>query len=124
MKKCPKCGKEWPDSANFCPGDGTDMRPVAPLAEPTVEDDTDAYPDGDENSPDEELELDQQRRAGFSETQWFMVAQDPEKLKEAPSNKELLEMQDDYDWDEEIPEEQRARFSLRGDKKKKDEGDW
>ena len=68
-------------------------------------------------TPEEEERLDQQPRQGFSETQWFMLAQDPEKLKDAASTQDLFEMQDGYDWDEEIPEEERSKFSLRGKKK-------
>lgn len=72
-------------------------------------------------TPEEEERLDQQRLQGFSETQWFMLAQDPDKLKDAASTEDLYEMQDDYDWDEEISEEERSKFSLRGKKKEKDD---
>lgn len=68
-------------------------------------------------TPEEEEKLDQQRLQGFSETQWFMLAQDPDKLKDAASTEDLFEMQDDYDWDDEISEEERSKFSLRGKKK-------
>jgi hypothetical protein len=51
---------------------------------------------------------------GFSETQWFMAAVDPESLKEeAAAPDEVMELQDKYKRDESISEEKRSRFSLR-----------
>jgi len=151
MKTCPKCQTEWPDSARFCPKDGT------PIPDPVVETQSDVEADADLEdvsmeatsdadlddvsepassegqesaaapakdavvlTPEEEEKLDQQRMHGFSETQWFMLAQDPDKLKDSASTQDLYDMQDDYDWDEEIPEEERSKFSLRGKKEKQD----
>jgi hypothetical protein len=159
MKMCPKCRSEWPDSARFCPQDGTPMAAVEPLPETDTEDAVLAEP-GDSDSPEEAAEqvsaesgdrvvapeqdsarsadsaqasekgatkltpeeeekLDQQRMQGFSETQWFMLAQDPDKLKDSASTQDLYEMQDDYDWDDDISEEERSKFSLRDKKDKK-----
>ncbi len=58
--------------------------------------------------------------AGFSETQWFMAAVDPDSLKEevaAPD--EVMELQDKYRRDDSISEEKRSLFSLRRKKKSK-----
>ena len=132
MKICPKCSTQWPDTANFCPNDGSDLRPV-PVAEAPQPATTSSEPvrkprpitdlsptpqsvKGDASrdlSEEEERLLEQQREHGFSETQWFMAASDPDKLKEAPSTNELIDMQDEYDWDDEISEEERRKFSLR-----------
>ncbi len=49
-----------------------------------------------------------------------MLAQNPDRLKESPSTEDLYEMQEDYDWDDEVPEEERRRFSLRKPDKKQD----
>jgi hypothetical protein len=51
-----------------------------------------------------------------------MAAQDPDKLKDEATAEDLATMQGDYDWDSNISEEDRAKFSLRtGNKKKKKE---
>jgi len=129
MKVCPKCGGEWPDNANFCPKDGSQlvgMQPISPEDELVVEE-----PAGDLPQPEEpvgsdglsesgEHDLDPREPAGFSETQWFMAAEDPDSLREDASTDDLYEMQDDYDWDEEIPEDVRSKFSLRRKKKKEE----
>ena len=142
MKICPKCSTRWPDTANFWPNDGSDLRPIpaaavsqpvpVPVAPAPVRQQPTSSPKASpprpqsspapqedntkatrELSAEEERLLEQQREHGFSETQWFMAATDPDKLKEAPSTNELIDMQDEYDWDEEISEEERLKFSLR-----------
>jgi len=56
---------------------------------------------------------------GFSETQWFMAAVDPESLKEeAVAPDDVMELQGKYRRDASIPEEQRSRFTLRRKKGK------
>ena len=125
MKTCPKCRSEWPDSARFCPKDGTPMGDAVVVEEDVAQEQPEEIEeikkqptqDVPDLTPEEEEKLDQQRLQGFSETQWFMLAQDPDKLKDAASTEDLFEMQDDYDWDDEISEEERSKFSLRGKKK-------
>jgi hypothetical protein len=124
MKRCQKCNTQWPDDARFCPKDGTRlMDSEAPDAEVTQAREpiqADAGTSDHELTPEEEAKLDQARQQGFSETQWFMLAQNPDRLKESPSTEDLYEMQEDYDWDDEVPEEERRRFSLRKPDKKQD----
>jgi len=111
MKKCPKCGTEWPDDANFCPKDGTNMAVVGRDGAASS-DYTADYDDESAGSGDGQEE-------GFSDTQWFMAAQDPDALKEEPTAEDLYEMQNQYERDETISEDDRSRFSLRRKKKKK-----
>jgi predicted nucleic acid-binding Zn-ribbon protein len=128
MKRCSKCGSQWPDKANFCPKDGASLKAEVPSDEeaapatvkgaPPEKETTDDYDDAGAAS-----ETGRPRRPrGFSETQWFMAAQDPDKLKDEATAEDLATMQGDYDWDSNISEEDRAKFSLRtGNKKKKKE---
>lgn len=127
MKICPTCDTEWPEGANFCPKDGTNLmgvpsvasRPAEQPAPASVEKEaTEEYREPGATTREQQL-LEQARADGFSETQWFMVAKDPDQLKHEPSPEELMDMQDDYGWDESIPEEERSKFSLRHKKKKK-----
>lgn len=113
MKKCPKCATEWPDDANFCPKDGSNMAALGPDGAAASDTTADFSEDGaaasGEDSDDE----------GFSDTQWFMAAQDPDALKEEPTAEDLYEMQNQYERDETISEDDRSRFSLRKKKEKK-----
>jgi len=126
MKICPTCDIEWPDSANFCPKDGTNLMGVPSVSqqrqesrpEPKAEEAPVVAKEPGTSTREQQL-LEQARAEGFSETQWFMVAEDPEQLKHDMSTDELYDQQDKYGWDESIPEEERARFSLRKKKKKK-----
>ena len=55
----------------------------------------------------------------FSDTQWFMAARDPETLKDEATAEDLYEMQNQYERDETISEDDRSKFSLRKKKKNK-----
>ena len=110
MKKCPKCGTEWPDDANFCPQDGTNMATLS--RDDAAASDSTADYDDDGAGPDEDG-VDE----AFSDTQWFMAARDPEALKEEPTAEDLYDLQNQYERDETISEDDRSRFSLRKKKK-------
>ena len=152
MKICPTCSTEWPDKANFCPKDGSDLVDLPAPAESASPEPAPPEPVLHEPAPPEpappepvndmpedmaeqmaqeaaklreqaqaNVELEPREAGGFSETQWFMVAEEPDKLKDGATAGELRDMQDDYDWDEEIPEDVRAKFSLRRKGNKKEE---
>jgi|SaaInl4_150m_RNA_FD_contig_21_152824_length_489_multi_8_in_0_out_0_1 hypothetical protein len=125
MKICPTCDNEWPEDANFCPKDGTNLMGVPSVARrtakkrapaPVENESTEEYKEPGTTTREQQL-LEQARLEGFSETQWFMVAKDPDQLKHEPTTDELLDMQEDYGWDESISEDERSKFSLRRKKK-------
>lgn len=189
MKICPACGTQWPDAANFCPKDGTnlavlpvateEMQPivVAPdaasvepavppareaepaspdVADDEVENEAAGLPAEEAEEPSRELSDEVAEKASeelseevagkpdkkmskedtvdgeeeddepwgddgaetaFSDTQWFMAAENPDDLKDEHDTREILEMQDKYRRDESISEEKRSRFTLRKKKK-------
>jgi hypothetical protein len=120
MKTCVKCGTQWPDKANFCPRDGAMLREtitVDPIVDTPAPQEMKA-PEPQEKAEPEVEEIPEETGnhsdPGFSETQWFMAAVDPESLKEeAAAPDEVMELQDKYKRDESISEEKRSRFSLR-----------
>jgi len=125
MKICPTCGDKWPDRANFCPKDATNLADVEPVPErggaPPPDDAKAPSASSPASTPDLELDdrrINQEAIHGFSETQWFMVAQEPEELKEEATTDDLMDMQDKYDRDDSIPYEVRAKYTLSRDKKK------
>ena len=104
MKTCPSCGKEWPDSARFCPIDGTAMlEPQAPVVDRAGVD-SDAAP-----APGQ-----------FSETKWFKKGSElqadipPEQMDSAA----LCQM---YEKTSEMSPVDEKMFSLR--KKTRADGD-
>lgn len=122
MKICPTCGGTWPDKANFCPRDGSSLKKVTTLEEekPAAnKEQTDDCPPQDPKPGSQAVQLEdewsdsQVEAEGFSETQWFMAAQDPEKLKEDHTAGDLFDLQAKYKRDKSIPEEERRKFSLR-----------
>jgi len=161
MKKCPKCGSRWPETANFCPKDGTRTELILPedakkeeqpkpaaaagkqaaatrkpgdaaqghaakTAVPGAADPGDVGGEGAAGAPEDETE-DRADSKGegkgkgktFSETQWFMAAQQPDLLKEEASTDDLMDMQDKYEHDANISTSERARFTLNKSKKDK-----
>jgi len=69
------------------------------------------------DSVDDWGDADAAAEAAFSDTQWFMAAIDPESLKEKPTVADLSDLQGKYTRNESIPEDVRAQFTLRKDKK-------
>jgi hypothetical protein len=55
--------------------------------------------------------------AAFSDTQWFMAAIDPDSLQEKPTVADLSDLQGKYTRNESIPDDVRAQFTLRKEKK-------
>ena len=96
MKTCSSCGREWPDSARFCPVDGT------PMAEPQTASTEKGVADS-EPAP---------VQGQFSETKWFKKGAElqadipPEQLDSAT----LCQM---YEKTSEMSPVDEKQFSLR-----------
>ena len=123
MKTCPKCGEQWPDKANFCARDGTGLRTLPSDPQEPDKESTLTY-DGDDGSetgetPERSDQSSEEDLEGFSETQWFMVAAEPDLLKESASPEDLSELQAKYERDGSIPDDVRQQYTLKKQGKKK-----
>jgi hypothetical protein len=127
MKECPKCKRKWPDTGKFCPFDGT---PLAEHQKP-------AEPESLQSSKTQMIEVPadiaalkgklgtaeaaKKPKKGFSETQWFMKALNPEDLEEVNPDSDLESATKKYEKTTEVATEVRKKFSLsetfRGHKK-------
>jgi hypothetical protein len=141
MKRCQKCGRDWPSDGNFCPLDGANLVEL----EPPPGEEPEAAPEPPQVDPDvaisetlgdvgweekpapEEPKKKKKKKKGnkreFSETQWFMVGDDPEELEDVKNPDELTVVSDKYDRDSTIPREVRKQYTLRKDQVNEDKSE-
>ena len=94
MKVCPKCGRQWPDKAKFCPVDGTPLkRKEESAASPPVE-------------PEEPP------KKRFSETKWFMIGDHIKDEELTPEDIPTEDLEEVYKKTSELPPEIRKKYSL------------